>query len=35
LATDNGAMIGAAAVHWLERGAITSWESTVEAGKRL
>ena len=35
LATDNGAMIGAAAVHWLERGAITSWESTVDAGKRL
>jgi N6-L-threonylcarbamoyladenine synthase len=35
LATDNGAMIGAAAVHWLERGAITSWEATVDAGKRL
>ncbi len=35
LATDNGAMIGAAAVHWLERGAITAWDSTVDAGKRL
>lgn len=35
LATDNGAMIGAAAVHWLERGVISSWESTVDAGKRL
>ena len=35
LATDNGAMIGAAAVHWLERGSITSWEATVDAGKRL
>lgn len=35
LATDNGAMIGAAAVHWLERGAISAWESTVDAGKRL
>ncbi len=35
LATDNGAMIGAAAVHWLERGAITAWDATVDAGKRL
>lgn len=35
LATDNGAMIGAAAVHWLERGAISAWDSTVDAGKRL
>jgi N6-L-threonylcarbamoyladenine synthase len=35
LATDNGAMIGAAAVHWLERGAISSWDATVDAGKRL
>lgn len=35
LATDNGAMIGAAAVHWLERGSITSWDATVDAGKRL
>lgn len=35
LATDNGAMIGAAAVHWLERGAISAWESTVDPGKRL
>lgn len=35
LATDNGAMIGAAAIHWLERGAISAWESTVDAGKRL
>ncbi len=35
LATDNGAMIGAAAVHWLESGAISSWDATVDAGKRL
>ncbi|MEX1003780.1 MAG: tRNA (adenosine(37)-N6)-threonylcarbamoyltransferase complex transferase subunit TsaD [Acidimicrobiia bacterium] len=35
LATDNGAMIGAAAVHWLERGSITSWDATVDSGKRL
>jgi N6-L-threonylcarbamoyladenine synthase len=35
LATDNGAMIGAAAVHWLESGVISSWDATVDAGKRL
>jgi N6-L-threonylcarbamoyladenine synthase len=35
LATDNAAMIGAAAVHWLEKGAITAWDSSVDAGKRL
>ncbi|MDH4118576.1 MAG: tRNA (adenosine(37)-N6)-threonylcarbamoyltransferase complex transferase subunit TsaD [Acidimicrobiia bacterium] len=35
LCTDNAAMIGAAAVHWLEKGAITAWESTVDAGRRL
>jgi N6-L-threonylcarbamoyladenine synthase len=35
LCTDNAAMIGAAAVHWLDKGAITAWSSTVDAGKKL
>ncbi len=35
LCTDNGAMIGAAAVHWLEKGVISSWEASVDPGKRL
>ncbi len=35
LCTDNGAMIGAAAVHWLEKGVISSWEAGVDPGKRL
>lgn len=35
LCTDNGAMIGAAAVHWLEKGVISSWDATVDAGRRL
>lgn len=35
MCTDNAAMIGAAAVHWIAQGALTSWTETVDAGKRL
>lgn len=35
LCTDNGAMIGAAAVHWLEKNAISSWDSVVDPGRKL
>lgn len=35
LCTDNGAMIGAAAVFALERGEITAWDSPVDPGRRL
>ena len=35
LCTDNAAMIGAAAAHWLERGAVSDWTATVDPGRRL
>lgn len=35
LATDNGAMIGAAAVHWLEKGVFDAWDAPVDPGRRL
>lgn len=35
LCTDNGAMIGAAAVHWLDKNVISSWDSVVDPGRRL
>lgn len=35
LCTDNGAMIGAAGVHWLERGDFSDWSSRVDVNMRL
>jgi N6-L-threonylcarbamoyladenine synthase len=35
LCTDNAAMIGAAAIHALEHGALSDWTATVDPGRRL
>lgn len=35
LCTDNGAMIGAAAVHWLEKNELSAWDSVVDPGRKL
>jgi len=35
LCTDNAAMIGVAATHWLDRGALSDWTDTVDPGRRL
>jgi N6-L-threonylcarbamoyladenine synthase len=35
LCTDNAAMIGVAAGHWLEKGQISDWAAPVDPGRRL
>lgn len=35
LCTDNAAMIGVAAGHWLEKGHISDWAAPVDPGRRL
>jgi N6-L-threonylcarbamoyladenine synthase len=35
LCTDNAAMIGVAAGHWLEKGSLSDWAAPVDPGRRL
>jgi tRNA A37 threonylcarbamoyltransferase TsaD len=35
LCTDNAAMIGVAAGHWLDQGQLSDWAASVDPGRRL